>query len=336
MTATVHASSDRALIDAADAARVGRLLSSSRAPETKRSYAAAIKVFSGWCHERGYSAFPADPVIVAAYIAWRGECVAHVTVARDLAAISATHLDSGLEDPTRHHGVRQALRAVARERGVSPARRAAPVTTEILRRILSAMDDREELTGRRDAAIMLLGLAAAMRRGELASARPSDLALRENGLLLRISRSKTDQLGAGEVVGIPYGEHPDTCPVLAVLAWLEVSDRHIGDDTPLFSRIYNRRSVGNQPLSGRSVARIIQARAEAASVQGDEYQSMSAGDTWISGHSLRAGHATSAAEAGVDVSRIARTTRHKRLESLAKYVRPLSAVDDSTAGQIGL
>ena len=33
---------------------------------------------------------------------------------------------------------------------------------------------------------------------------------------------------------------------------------------------------------------------------------------------------------------ISRTTRHRRLDSLARYVRPANAVEDSTAGQIGL
>ena len=33
---------------------------------------------------------------------------------------------------------------------------------------------------------------------------------------------------------------------------------------------------------------------------------------------------------------ISRTTRHRRLDSLAHYVRPASALEDSTAGKIGL
>lgn len=81
-----------------------------------------------------------------------------------------------------------------------------------------------------------------------------------------------------------------------------------------------------KPLTGTSVDRIIQQRARQAGL----------GDLPISGHSLRAGHATTAAEHGVDAVRIARTTRHARLETLAGYVRPAEVLRDTTARDLGL
>ena len=46
----------------------------------------------------------------------------------------------------------------------------------------------------------------------------------------------------------------------------------------------------------------------------------------ITAHSLRAGHATSAAVAGVALDRIAAQTRHKRLSTLIeRYIRPAQA-----------
>lgn len=325
-----------ATISREDAALVGDLLTSSRAPETKRSYASAIRTFAAWCAERGYPVHPTTPDVVAAYIAHRASLVSHATITRDVAAISAAHLDSGLEDPTTHHGVRQALRSAGRSLGTAPSRRAAPVTTESMRRIVAAMDDLDTATGKRDRAILLLGLAAANRRSEVANLSTNDLTRLDTGFIVRIRRSKTDQSGKGEVVGIPLGEHPETCPVLAVEDWLEVSRRKIGDGRPLFSRIFNHASIATTPLSDRSIARIIQARASAAGITGKEYSQVFGTESWVSGHSLRAGHATSAAEAGLSPMAIARTTRHKRLDSLARYVRPASAVEDSTAGKIGL
>lgn len=81
-----------------------------------------------------------------------------------------------------------------------------------------------------------------------------------------------------------------------------------------------------RPLSGAAVDVIVQARAAAAGLH----------DLPVSGHSLRAGHATTAAEAGADASRIARTTRHERLETLQRYVRPAEALRDTTARVLGL
>lgn len=320
-----------------DAQSVGALLASSRSAETRRSYASAMRTFTVWCRVRGYPSIPTGPEVVASYIAHRAELVAHSTISRDVAAISAAHLDKGLGDPTAHHGVRQALRSAGRALGTSPSRRATPLTTVLMRQVIGAMDDLETATGKRDRAILLLGLAAALRRRELAALTTNDIARQGAGLLLRIRRSKTDQTGRGDLIGIPLGIHPETCPVLALEAWLEASSRTIGDASPVFSRIYNHSHIADTALSDRSISRIIQTRAAAASIKGKEYTHIAGVDqTRVSGHSLRAGHATSAAEAGVDAMTISRTTRHRRLDSLARYVRPAGAFEDSTAGKIGL
>lgn len=320
-----------------DAQNVGTLLAASRSAETRRSYASAMRTFSAWCQERGYPAVPTGPEVVASYIAHRSTYVAHSTISRDLAAIAAAHLDSGLDDPTAHHGVRQALRSAGRTLGTAPSRRATPLTTVLMRQVIGAMDDLETATGKRDRAILLLGLAAALRRRELAALTTNDIARHDDDLLLRIRRSKADQTGRGDLIGIPLGAHPETCPVLALEAWLETSSRKLGEGSPVFSRIYNHSRIADTALSDRSISRIIQTRAAAASIKGKEYTHIAGVDqTWVSGHSLRAGHATSAAEAGVDAMTISRTTRHRRLDSLARYVRPAGAFEDSTAGKIGL
>ena len=250
-----------------DVKRVGDLLASSRSAETRRSYASAIRTFTLWSREQGYRSYPAGPEAVAAYIAHRAEKVSHSTISRDVAALSAAHLDNGWADPTAHHGVRQALRSAGRMLGTGQARRAAPITTSTMRRIIAAMDDLDTPIGRRDRAILLIGLAAALRRSEISALTTKDLTRRDNGLLLRIRRSKTDQTGLGDLVGIPLGSHPETCPVLALDAWLEASGRCLGDGSPVFSRLYRGSRTGDTAMSDRSIARIIQARALAAGGQ---------------------------------------------------------------------
>src|SRR5699024_12710029 len=92
-------------------------------------------------------------------------------------------------------------------------------------------------TGQRDRAILPLGLAAALRRRELAALTTNDMARRGAGLLLQIRRSKTDQTGRGDLIGIPLGAHSETCPVLALEAWSAASGRKLGCGGLLFSRI---------------------------------------------------------------------------------------------------
>src|SRR5699024_3350563 len=283
-----------------DAQSVGALLASSRSAETRRSYASAMRTFTAWRRVWGYPSIPTGPAVVASSIAHRAELVAHSTISRDVAVISAAHLDKGLGDPTAHHGVRQALRSAGRALGTSPSRRATPLTTVLMRQIIDAMDDLETATGKRDRAILLLGLAAALRRRELAALTTNDIARQGAGLLLQIRRSKTDQTGRGDLIGIPLGAHSETCPVLALEARFEASGRKLGVGSPLFSRIYNHSRIGDTALSDRSIARIIQARAAAANINEKDYAHIAGvAQTWVSGHSLRAGHATSAAAAGV-------------------------------------
>lgn len=96
-------------ISTKDVHRVSILLGAGRSEATKRSYASAIRTFSRWCAERGYPGIPVASEVVAAYVADRARYVSHATISRDVAAIAAAHLDSGLPDPTAHHGVRTAL-----------------------------------------------------------------------------------------------------------------------------------------------------------------------------------------------------------------------------------
>lgn len=62
-------------------------------------------------------------------------------------------------------------------------------------------------------------------------------------------------------------------------------------------------------LSDQSVALIVKRRAQAAGVP----------TALLSGHSLRAGHATAAAAAGVEERKIANVTRHRNLPVLRGY-----------------
>jgi len=82
-----------------------------------------------------------------------------------------------------------------------------------------------------------------------------------------------------------------------------------------------------QPISGNAVSNIVKARARAAGLSAER----------ITAHSLRAGHATSAALAGVGVDRIAAQTRHRRIDVLIeRYIRPVQALELTSSRDLGL
>lgn len=95
------------------------------------------------------------------------------------------------------------------------------------------------------------------------------------------------------------GQHPETDPVRALREWVKAADLRAGD--ALFQRIGRRAArVIDRPLSPQSIGEVVTERAHAAGLD----------DLNITGHSLRAGHATQASNAGVPALRIGRTTRH--------------------------
>ncbi|HET6578390.1 MAG TPA: site-specific integrase, partial [Gemmatimonadales bacterium] len=206
--------------------------------------------------------------------------------------------------------------------GVAPVRQARPLTPADVRQILNKIDRATPL-GARDAAIILLGYASALRRSELVALNLDDIEPKPGGLLLHLRSSKTDQDAEGAVVGVAHGNHAETDPIQALATWRS----HRGDEPgPLFTRLFYA-NVSLRALSGNAIARMLRARAADAGLPAER----------ITAHSLRAGHATTAFQAGVHLGRIAAQTRHRDLSVLlTRYIRPLEALASTTSRDLGL
>jgi integrase len=225
-------------------------------------------------------------------------------------------------DPVASETVRQVRLGLRRTYGTAPRRLARPLSTADIGLILDAID-RSTPAGVRDAAIILLGFASAMRRSELVALTLLDLQEEAGGILVAIRRSKTDQEGHGEIVAVARGAHQHTCPVLALGAWRRLRGNAPG---PLFTRCWKSR-IGLEPLSGDALAWMLRARAGDAGLDA----------TRVTAHSLRAGHATTAALGVVPLARIAAQTRHKDLSVLAdRCIRPLEALASTSSRDLGL
>ena len=181
----------------------------------------------------------------------------------------------------------------------------------------------ETLLGRRDACLLLLGFSSAMRRSELVALDVADVNHTNDGLIVTVTRSKTDQEGEGRQIGIPYGSNPTTCPVRTSRAWLDVSGI---EDGPLFRPIDRHGKLGKERLSNRAVAMIVKRTAQAAGLD----------PKVVAGHSLRSGMATSAARAGATEAEIMNQTVHKSLPVLRRYIRRGSLFNDNAAAKLGL
>lgn len=306
-----------------EAVRIAEAISAAHAESTRTVYAWAWSQWERWCAGRGATAMPAEPAMICAYLTERAAAGLSVgTIDTACSAISYRHRMHGLADPVLTEGVRQVRRGLRRLIGTAPRRQARPLDTDDIRKIVASID-RSTALGARDAAIILLGFASAMRRSELAALTLADVEHKPGGVLLAIRRSKTDQYAEGEVVAVVHGQHAFTDPVAALDEWLGFRGVQAG---PLFSSL-RTKAVTRAPISGEAISIVLRKRARAAGLAAER----------ITAHSLRAGHATSDAVAGVALDRIAAQTRHKRLSTLLeRYIRPAQALDYSSSGDLGL
>ena len=292
----------------------------AKSHNTRRAYASDWDDFARWCQPYGFVPLPARPETVALYLTALADALKTSTLGRRLATISQVHQAAGHETPTTAAPVRLVWAGIRRAKGTHQQGKAPAVTAE-MRRMVDTLDER--LIGVRDRALLLLGFAGAFRRSELVGLDLADVHAGHDGLTVTIRKSKTDQEGQGRKVGIPYGSHPHTCPVRSMAAWREKSELTEG---ALFRAINRHGKMQPGRLSDRAVALIVKRAALAAGLDPAKY----------AGHSLRAGLATSAAQAGVSERSIMAQTGHKSVMVARRYIRDGSLFRDNAAAQVGL
>jgi integrase len=284
----------------------------SLAENTRRAYQSDLRHFEVWG-----GSLPASPETVAAYLAAHADCLSVTTLIRHLASLSKAHQARGLSNPMRSELVRATLRGIKRKRRRT-ALQAKPLLRDDLLLVLDAMGN--DLKDLRDRAILLIGFAAALRRSELVALDVADVEHVRHGIVLHLRRSKTDQDGQGHNIAIPYGRSR-WCPVACLDAWLSASGI---TESAMFRPVDRHARVHNARLSGEAVSIVVRERVAAAGLDPIGY----------SGHSLRAGLATSAAQVGVPAWRIKAQTRHASDAMLARYIRQGELFADNAAGAL--
>jgi integrase len=284
----------------------------SLAEATRRAYLLDLAHFEQWGGR-----VPCTPNDVAVYLAEHASSLAVATLVRRLAAISRAHQARGVPSPTRAEIVRATLRGIRRRFGTAQ-REARPLLRDELFRAIDAIGD--GMKGARDRALLLIGFACGLRRSELVGLDAPDIETVSQGLVLHLRRSKTDQEGAGRKIGVPFGR-TRFCPVTALRQWREQSGI---TDGAVFRPVDRRGQVATERLSGEAISVIVKTRVAAAGYDPARY----------SGHSLRAGLATSAAQAGVASWRVRQQTGHASDAMLARYIRDGELFVDNAAGAL--
>ncbi|UOG77591.1 tyrosine-type recombinase/integrase (plasmid) [Hymenobacter tibetensis] len=289
------------------------------AANTQRAYAGDWQRFTLWCQEHGRHSLPADVPTLAAFVtalADAGKKVA--TIQRHCASISKAHQLARLPTPTDDRQFKELMEGISREKGVRQ-KQAPAFTLAYFKRALHSIDAARP-DGLRDRALLLLGLAGAFRRDELASIDIGHLHFDEDGLVVDLLHSKTNQKGEAEEKAIFFSPDRRSCPVRAVKDWLHLLEQHGRTEGPLFLSFHKGQRLSRRRLSTFSLNEIVQLRL------GAQYTA----------HSLRASFVTIAKLNGADDSEVMNQTKHKTTDMIRRYTRLDNIRQHNAAQKLGL
>ncbi|MBD1168367.1 tyrosine-type recombinase/integrase [Pelagibacterales bacterium SAG-MED06] len=285
-------------------------LQSSKANNTIRAYKSDFKDFELFCVKNGFKNLPSKPKIVSLYLTHLStKDVKMSTLKRRLVSIGVIHKFKGYYLDTKHPTIIENIMGIKRRKG-SIQKGKKPILINDLKILINVIDKeiKEEIKKLRDRSIILIGFSGGFRRNEIVSLDFDDLDFVTEGLKINLKRSKTDQYGEGSVKGLPYFDNSQYCPVLSIKKWIELSNI---DSGPLFRRFSKGSKLTENRLTDQTVALLIKKYLNLAGIESKNY----------SGHSLRSGFATSAAESGAEERSIMAMTGHKSTEMVRRYIK---------------
>lgn len=296
-----------------------RLRNAAQAPNTRIAYDKAWRCFERYCEANSIQPLQATPDTLAEFFSTigtqpspaSGKLLSIGTITMYRCAINRRYSQAGKDSPAAADKVKEVLSGLVRLRGSTPRQVRALREHHII-----AMLDKCQPTpiGTRDAAILALGFAAALRRSEICALTMEDIEMvSSDRLIIHIRRSKTDQQGKGQSVAVPDGK--TIKPITRLRNWIAISATESGTIFQTMRR--GGRSTG-LPLHHSDIPRLVKQYAKRIGLDPKEF----------SAHSLRAGFVTSAAVHHARLDKIMEVTRHKSPAMVLKYIRDVDVFDD--------
>ena len=288
-------------------------IQSSKSLNTLRAYKSDFNHFSNFCKKNNFKALPADPKIVSFYITHLSSNSKVSTLKRRLASISIIHKIKGLYIDIKHPLIIENLMGIQRKLGVFQKSK-KPILINELKEIIKTIESTEKskIKRIRNKALILVGFAGGFRRSELVNIKLDDLEFTKEGLKIFIQRSKTDQSGEGMTKAIPYFKNKNLCPVISIKNWIEI--------------IKNKTNSLVFDISDKLVSVLIKKYLQIAGFDKTKY----------SGHSLRSGFATVAADHGADEKSIMNMTGHKTSSMVRRYIKETNLFKNNPLNKMSL
>jgi site-specific recombinase XerD len=298
-------------------------LQSSKANNTIRAYKSDFNDFELFCIQNGFKSLPSEPKIISLYLtSLSSKNIKMSTLKRRLVSIGVVHKLKGHYLDTKHPLIIENIMGIKRRKG-STQNGKKPLLINNLKVLIKAINklNINPIIKFRDRTIILIGFSGGFRRNEIVSLNYDDIEFVPEGAKITLRKSKTDQYGEGFLKGIPYFDNPVYCPVISLQNWLKISEINSG---PLFRRFSKGSKLTEMRLTDQTVALIIKKYLNLAGLDSKNY----------SGHSLRSGFATSAAESGAEERSIMAMTGHKSTEMVRRYIKEANIFKNNALNKI--
>jgi site-specific recombinase XerD len=298
-------------------------LKNSKANNTVRAYKSDFNDFSLFCAQNGLKSLPSEPKIVSIYLTHLSTKDAKMsTIKRRLVSIGVIHKLKGFYMDTKHPLIIENMMGIKRRKGIIQKGK-KPILINNLKSLINVIDkeNNDEMKKIRDRSIILIGFSGGFRRSEIVALNYDDLEFVQEGLKITLKKSKTDQFGEGSIKGLPYFDNSQYCPVISLEKWIKVSKI---DSGPLFRRFSKGSKLSEKRLTDQTIALIIKKYLKLTGIDSKNY----------SGHSLRSGFATSAAESGAEERSIMAMTGHKSAEMVRRYIKEANLFKNNALNKI--
>ena len=302
----------------------------ARAPGTVNMYVRAFRKWKEFAlRKKELSYFPANPMHVAVYLQYVLESTrSSASVDTAFYSIKWAHESAGLVSPTDNPLVNRVRDAAKRILGTKRGNRKEPLSVEILKDIIDGSDLSNTLQ-LRNVCLYVLCYAGFFRSGEVTSIRRSHIKFLEDHMIIKVEKSKTDQLRQGDEVVIARSGG-SACPVSILQQYLSRLNIDPHSDELIFRQLVKTKSSykmvsKDKPISYSTfrdhLSKSLRSVVRDPSVYGT--------------HSFRSGGASAAANSGVGDRVFQRHGRWKSVSAKDGYVKDDIASRISVSKSLG-
>jgi len=289
----------------------------SRASGTTDAYRRAFQRWKSFASSKDeIQVFPARAEHVALYLQHVLDTTnSHSAVNSAIYGIQWAHNLAGIPSPTDTPIIHSISRAAKRLIGTRLANKKEPISPEMIKKLVED-SDLDNLLELRNVCIFLLAFAGFFRIEEVLRIKYGDISFHSGYVAINLDISKTDQLRKGNQVVISESSNVDTCPVNLLKRYLSQVERFLADSTHYVFRALSKTKSGhtlisvNKPICYSSIRDYFKA----------SFKDIVPDISLFSTHSLRAGGASAAANAGVADRLFQRHGRWKTVSAKDGYV----------------